>query len=163
MRPRFNLWVRKIPWRQEWLPTLVFLPGKSYRQRSLAGYSSWGRKESDTTERLNHHLFQALLALSVTQTIERLGRSREKSGTLRMSPRAPCTPQDMYPWLRILDEVHGVTSHSAKHLNYERALVYAPSLFCRICDILQGLYPKDIWCLESKSSYGQRHPAKGIL
>jgi hypothetical protein len=26
------------------------LPGKSYGQRSLAGYSPWDRKESDTTE-----------------------------------------------------------------------------------------------------------------
>ena len=32
-------------------PTPVFLPGKSHGQRSLAGYSSWGRKESDMTER----------------------------------------------------------------------------------------------------------------
>ena len=30
-RPRFNPWVRKIPWRRKWLPTPVFLPGKSYR------------------------------------------------------------------------------------------------------------------------------------
>ena len=30
--------------------TLVFLPGKSQaKQRNLAGYSPWGRKESDTT------------------------------------------------------------------------------------------------------------------
>ena len=29
--------------------TLVFLPGKSHEQRSLAGYSPWGHKESDTT------------------------------------------------------------------------------------------------------------------
>ena len=28
----------------------VFLPGKFHGQRSLAGYSPWGRKESDTTE-----------------------------------------------------------------------------------------------------------------
>ena len=35
------------------------LAGKSYRQRSLAGYSPWGRKESDTTERL-HFYFQYL-------------------------------------------------------------------------------------------------------
>ena len=28
----------------------VFLPGKSNGQRSLVGYSSWGLKESDTTE-----------------------------------------------------------------------------------------------------------------
>ena len=26
-RPRFNPWVRKIPWRRDWQPTLVFLPG----------------------------------------------------------------------------------------------------------------------------------------
>ena len=30
--------------------------GKSQGQRSLAGYSPWGRKESDTTEQLNHHI-----------------------------------------------------------------------------------------------------------
>ena len=26
----------------------VFLPGKSHGQKSLAGYSTWGRKKSDT-------------------------------------------------------------------------------------------------------------------
>ena len=31
-------------------PTLIFLPGRSHGQRSLVGYSPWGRKESDTTE-----------------------------------------------------------------------------------------------------------------
>ena len=45
--------LRKIPWRREWLPT-VFLPGEFHGQRSLAGYSSWGCKELDTTERLTH-------------------------------------------------------------------------------------------------------------
>ena len=40
------------PWRMEWQPTLVLLPGESHGQRSLAGCSPWGRKESDTTERL---------------------------------------------------------------------------------------------------------------
>ena len=35
--------------------TPVFLPGKSHGQRSLSGYSSWGHKESDTTERLHIH------------------------------------------------------------------------------------------------------------
>ena len=29
------------------------LPGKSHGQRSLEGYSPWGRKELDTTERLH--------------------------------------------------------------------------------------------------------------
>ena len=38
-RIEFNPWVRKIPWRKEWLPTPVLLPGGSHGQRSLVGYS----------------------------------------------------------------------------------------------------------------------------
>ena len=53
-RLRFDPWVRKIRWRRRWQPTPGFLPGKSRRQRSLVGYSPWGCKESDTTERLNN-------------------------------------------------------------------------------------------------------------
>ena len=41
-----------IPWRREWQPTPVFLPGEFHGQRNLAGYSPWGHKESDTTEQL---------------------------------------------------------------------------------------------------------------
>ena len=33
--------------------TPALLPGKSHGRRSLIGYSLWGRKESDTTERLH--------------------------------------------------------------------------------------------------------------
>ena len=36
-RPRFDPWVRKIPWRREWLPTQVFLSGEFCGQRTLAG------------------------------------------------------------------------------------------------------------------------------
>ena len=43
-RPRFNPWVGKIPWRRKWQPTPVFLPERSYGERSLAGYSPWGHK-----------------------------------------------------------------------------------------------------------------------
>ena len=39
-----------IPWRREWLPTPVFLPGESHGQRSLASYSPWDLKELDITE-----------------------------------------------------------------------------------------------------------------
>ena len=48
----FSLWVGRIPWRREWQPTPVFLPGESRGQRSLEGYNEWGHKESDMTERL---------------------------------------------------------------------------------------------------------------
>ena len=45
----------KIPWRRKWQPTPVFLPGESHGQRSLAGYSPRGCKESNTTEQLHFH------------------------------------------------------------------------------------------------------------
>ena len=51
-RLKFDPWVRKIPWRREWLLTPVFLPEEFHGQRSLVGYNPQGHKESDTTERL---------------------------------------------------------------------------------------------------------------
>ena len=44
---KFELWVRKIPWRRAWQPTAVFLPGEFHGQRRLVGYSLWGHKELD--------------------------------------------------------------------------------------------------------------------
>ena len=47
-------WVRCLGWenprRREWQPTPVFLPGEFHGQRNLAGYSSHGHKELDTTK-----------------------------------------------------------------------------------------------------------------
>ena len=48
----FDPWVVKIPWRREWSPTPVFLPGEFHGQRSLAGNSPWGHKECHTTKGL---------------------------------------------------------------------------------------------------------------
>ena len=45
-------WIRKIPCTRARQPTLVFLPGESHGERSLAGYSTWGHTESDTTEEI---------------------------------------------------------------------------------------------------------------
>ena len=45
--------VGKIPWRREWLPTPVFLPGESHGQRSLVGYSPRGHRQLDRTEQLS--------------------------------------------------------------------------------------------------------------
>ena len=36
--------------RGKWQPTPVFLPGEFHGERSMASYSPWGRKESDTTK-----------------------------------------------------------------------------------------------------------------
>ena len=49
-RCRFKPWVGKIPWRREWLPTPVVLPGEFYGQRSLVRYSPWSH------ERVRHIL-----------------------------------------------------------------------------------------------------------
>ena len=59
----FNPWVGKIPWRRKWQPTPVFLPGKSHGWRSLAGYSPWGRKELDMTERITPALVNTCISL----------------------------------------------------------------------------------------------------
>ena len=37
-------WVGKIPWRRAWQPISVFLPEESHGQRSLVGYSPYGRR-----------------------------------------------------------------------------------------------------------------------
>ena len=53
MKEMQGTWVRSLgrtPWSRQWQLTLVFLPGKFHVQRSLAGYGSWGHKESGMTE-----------------------------------------------------------------------------------------------------------------
>ena len=70
-------------------PTPVFLPGEVHGQRSLAGYSPWGCKELDMTERLTHvHIFTWVIHFAVQQKLisqykatklqfkKKLGRSR---------------------------------------------------------------------------------------
>ena len=51
-----NFGVFPVYWRRKWQPTPVPLPGKSHGLRNLVGYSPWGYKELETTERL-HVLF----------------------------------------------------------------------------------------------------------
>ena len=43
-RCQLDPWIRKISWRRKWQPTPVLLLGKFHGQRSLAGYSPWGRR-----------------------------------------------------------------------------------------------------------------------
>ena len=69
-RPSFDPWVGKIPWRRDWQPIPVFLPGEFHGQRSLASCSPWGCKESDMTEQLTH-------THTHTHTHTRLGTAQE--------------------------------------------------------------------------------------
>ena len=50
------------PLEKKWPSTPVSLPGESYGQRSLAGYSSWGLKELDVTEHVHTHTHTHTLA-----------------------------------------------------------------------------------------------------
>ena len=49
-----EMWVRSLGWKdpleKEMATSPVFLSGKSHGQKSLEGYSPWGRKESNSTE-----------------------------------------------------------------------------------------------------------------
>ena len=57
-RHRFDPWVGKILWRRARQPAPVFLPEESHGQRTLAGYSPKGHKESNKTEvTLHMHIY----------------------------------------------------------------------------------------------------------
>ena len=82
-------WVGMIPWRREWLPIPVFLPGEFHGQKSLAGYSPWGHKELDVTERLTASLFTRPFQL-------RAQAGEELSHLLSTSHRVGPTPAALH-------------------------------------------------------------------
>ena len=58
--------------RRKWQSTPGLLPGKSHGQRSLVGYSPWGRKELDTTERLHsliHYSIPPFMSVSLFMSV----------------------------------------------------------------------------------------------
>ena len=84
-------------WRRKWQPTPVLLPGESHGQRSLADYCPWGCKESDRTERLNHH-HHCVLGMQSSQTrynahlIDRQRHSEAEWGILWQGNKPPVKP-----------------------------------------------------------------------
>ena len=80
----------KIPWRRKWQPTPEFLPKESHGRRSLVGYSSRGRKESDTTERfhslLHSDTVKCMLSRSVmSNSLQSLGLQSTSSSSMEFS------------------------------------------------------------------------------
>ena len=75
-RHGFNPWVGRIPWRREWQPTPIFLPGESHGQRSLAGYSPRNCKESDSVEHTQH---RTGLSIFAWQPIEYVSEGRRNN------------------------------------------------------------------------------------
>ena len=82
-RPEFDSRVGKIPWKREWQPTPVFLPGEFHGQKSLVDYSPWGHEVWDTTERPSLLLFnKTVMDLTGLHSVIRLTR-------LKTEPRRP--------------------------------------------------------------------------
>ena len=79
----FDLWAWGIPWRREWLPTPVFLPGESHGQRSLRGYSPRGH-EGQTRE---HTCAVPLPRWSSQEQDEGNFRDGADSGVCELRPR----------------------------------------------------------------------------
>ena len=73
--------IRKIPWRRKWQSTPVFLPGISYGQRSLVGYSPWGCKELDITVWLTLYTYIYLCVLLLLFSYPVVQRTRWLDGT----------------------------------------------------------------------------------
>ena len=70
-RPGFDSCVGKTPWRKEWLPTPVFWPGELHGL-----HSSWGRKESDTTEQLSLSVSKQISIFGICALCEKLSELR---------------------------------------------------------------------------------------
>ena len=76
------------PWRRARQPTPIFLPREFHGQRSLAGYSPWGCKESDMTEATQHKHAHSQLTVYHSEFF-RLNRKRAgKSWALHWPARA---------------------------------------------------------------------------
>ena len=76
----------RSPGEGKWQPTPVFLPGKSYGQRNLVGYSPWGHKGSDTTE----HIYKKGMGRKKAQ------RAAAINATSSMLPDTSCLSQIQY-------------------------------------------------------------------
>ena len=73
---------KDTPWRRQWHPTLVLLPGKSHGCRCLVGCSPWGRKESlsDFTFSFNFHALEKEMATHSSVLALRIPGTGEPGG-----------------------------------------------------------------------------------
>ena len=84
-----------IPWRREWQPSPVFLPGKSNEWKSLAGPNLWDCKESDMTEQLTHSLKAECIYLPQRYAATK-GRARVHPCSIDSQTQALCTLSGLF-------------------------------------------------------------------
>ena len=85
----WGTWVRSLgqedPWKKEWQPTLVFLPGEFHGQRSQVGYNPWGCTELDTTEQalmLAHRIYMNKFCEQLCKNVAPRESKAEKTSIL---------------------------------------------------------------------------------
>ena len=127
------------PLEKEMASTPGLLPGKSHGQRSLVGYSPWGRKESDTTERLHYspvlryslclQLFcrfgdmcKEKLAAKDTISLSEISATTNTWSYLRMRKRVcrQVLPTLWLPWSSPQTHQPGAQGPSEKHITTNR-------------------------------------------
>ena len=130
----FDPWVRKIPWRREWLPILVFFPGESHGQGRLAGYSPWGCKALDMTEQLIHMLPLRCLSecrsSSILGPFFQYGRDFPVAQTVKNLPARQETRVRSLGWEVPLEEgmaIHSLENSCLENPHGQRSLAgYSP-------------------------------------
>ena len=101
-------WVASLGWEDPLEKGMAthssILPGESQGQRSLAGYSSWGRKELDMTEQLTHSLFH-----------------------FQFTPKPHSSPQGgslSSSFLFLTLQTHSAINTEYKHFNHKTSIYY---------------------------------------
>ena len=112
-RPRFDPCVRKISWRREWQPTLVFLPREFHGQRTLVGYIHGVAKSQTWLSDFHTH----------THTHTHTHRHTQLFITHRVV-------QDMSSWLAV---IFPLSSDLETQANSLQRLLYFSGLHCYYC------------------------------
>ena len=100
--------------RRIWQPTPVFLPGKSHGWWNLVGYSPWGLKESDTTERLHSLAQEKRKKQPMGLDVRMVAISEEEEGT--PSPGPLGTMAGSFSYLGVVTGMHSHQDHPWSHV-----------------------------------------------
>ena len=129
-------------WRRKWQPTPVLLPGESYGQRSLVGFSPWGLKESDTTKWLLIFVYLWPFVLFWHPYIPLLSTpSQFVSGP---SPGCACTLQSRW----ISSQRHMVGGIARLTVFWHSLPDLAPRSLLHMCSVSFALRMGNIWPLD---------------
>ena len=129
----FNPWVRKIPWRRKWQPTLIFLPGKFHGQRSLAGFNPCDHKELDTIEHTcqpKNHAPALPLVCYLSASRYSWGKRCLFASCIGLDSSAPLSNLDLNLWTSVISFLKNVRPRSKEAADKRVPLVQHNSPNC---------------------------------